>query len=141
MLSEDPLDAEILSPTVKRMLSTDQSLRFLGIRVLSASSDRAIAQMEITADMANGHRIAHGGLIFTLADTAFICACAAEGQTPVTSSGSIVYLSPGRVGDVLTATAEVRHRVGKVAHCDVRVTSQRGVVAEFRGSAISVATK
>lgn len=130
-----------VSHAVQGMLATDRSLNLLGIRVVSAGGDQAVAQMEVTADMGNGHLIAHGGLIFTLADTAFICACAVVGQMPVTSSASIVYLSPGHVGDVLTATAEVRHRVGRVAHCDVTVTSDRGVVAEFRGSAISVSAR
>ncbi|HWI32504.1 MAG TPA: hotdog fold thioesterase [Microbacterium sp.] len=139
-----PVDASAgatISATVQALLTTDRSLAPLGIQVLSAGEDQAVARMEIQTDMAKGQLIAHGGLIFTLADTAFICACAKDGQPAVTTSASIVHLAPAHVGDVLTARAEVRHRIGRLAHCDVTVFSHREVVAEFRGSAIQVAAK
>ncbi|HWI31809.1 MAG TPA: hotdog fold thioesterase [Microbacterium sp.] len=136
-MTEPEADGAIIAG-VQRMLATDHASQQLGIRVLSAGGDQAVAQMEVRADMANGHSIAHGGLIFALADTAFICACATNSRVAVTSSASIIYISPARVGDVLTATATVRNRFGRAVHCDVTVTSGSGVVAEFRGSAIQV---
>lgn len=138
---EDDTGGDAITARVQSMLATDRASSHMGIRVLSAGGDRAVAQMVVTADMANGHSIAHGGMIFALADTAFICACATEESVAVTSSASILYIGPARVGDVLTATATVLNRFGKAAHCDVTVTSGTKVVAEFRGSAIQVSPR
>ena len=69
--------------------------------------------MTIRADMVNGHAMAHGGLIFTLADTAFACACNSHGPVTDASSAEIVYIAPARAGDVLVAEAVMRARFGR----------------------------
>jgi uncharacterized protein (TIGR00369 family) len=55
--------------------------------------------------MVNGHAMAHGGLIFALADTAFACACNSFGPVTVAASAEIVFVAPARAGDVLVAEA------------------------------------
>ena len=69
--------------------------------------------MTMRDDMVNGHAIAHGGLIFTLADTAFACACNSFGPVKVAASAEIVYRRPARAEDVLVAEAVMRTRFGR----------------------------
>ena len=79
------------------------------------------------------HAIAHGGLIFTLADTAFACACNSYGPVTVAASADIVFVAPARLGDVLVAEAVVRTRFGRSGLYDVTVRRDSDVIAEFRG--------
>jgi acyl-CoA thioesterase len=84
--------------------------------------------------MVNGHQICHGGLIFTLADSAFAFACNTYDLVTVASSGSIEFLLPARLGDELTAIAEERSRSKRTGVYDVAVRNQRAeCVAMFRG--------
>jgi acyl-CoA thioesterase len=105
----------------------------LGMRVVEMSEGHAVVTMVVRDDMANGHGIAHGGLVFTLADTAFAMACNAEGSVTVSSGAEITYYSPTRVGQELTATARLRSMRGRSGIYDVQVCVEDRVVAEFRG--------
>ena len=89
--------------------------------------------MTIRTDMVNGHAMAHGGLIFALADTAFACACNSYGPVTVASSAEIVYVAPAHAGDVLVAEAVMRTRFGRSGLYDVTVRRDDEVIAEFRG--------
>jgi len=84
-------------------------------------------------NMVNGHAIAHGGLIFALADTAFACACNSFGPVTVAASADIVFVAPARAGDVLVAEAVLRTRFGRSGLYDVTVRRGGEVIAEFRG--------
>src|SRR6476646_2120957 len=84
-------------------------------------------------DMVNGHDMAHGGLIFTLADTAFACACNSFGPVTVAASAEIVFVAPARAGDVLVAEAARRTRFGRSGLYDVTVRRGGEVIAEVRG--------
>ena len=64
----------LIADPARSMLAADKSLEGLGIQVLSASEGRATAILKVAPEMANGHGIAHGGLVFALADTAFAMA-------------------------------------------------------------------
>jgi acyl-CoA thioesterase len=123
----------MIAEPVRQMLAADSSSEGLGITVLSAADGTAVAGMTVSPDGANGHGIAHGGLVFTLADTAF--ACAVNSQTPgsVTAAASIVYLSAAHVGEELIAEAEVRHAGERQSLVDVTVRCGNRVVAEYRG--------
>ena len=103
------------------------------MRVVEMREGYAVVTMVVRDDMTNGHRITHGGLIFTLADTAFAMACNAEGSVTVSSGAEITYFAPTRAGDELTATAKLRSMRGRSGIYDVEVRSGSGVVAEFRG--------
>ena len=120
---------------VARMMAADAASAMLGIELVEHGPGRAHVRMTVRADMVNGHRIAHGGLVFTLADTAFACACNSDGPVTVASGGEVTFVAPAREGDVLDARAVVRTRYGRRGICDVTVT--RGgtdeVVAELRG--------
>jgi acyl-CoA thioesterase len=83
--------------------------------------------------MVNGHQIAHGGFIFTLADSAFAFACNSHNQKAVAAKGDITFIKPGKLGDVLVATAREISRSGRSGIYDVRVTVDDEVIAEFRG--------
>jgi acyl-CoA thioesterase len=121
------------TPSVEAMMAKDEASRGLGIEVIDQGKGRAVTRMTIRADMVNGHAIAHGGLIFTLADTAFACACNSYGPVTVASSAEIVFVAPAREGDVLVAEAVVRTRFGRSGLYDVTVRRGGDVIAEFRG--------
>jgi acyl-CoA thioesterase len=72
-------------------------------------------------------------VIFSLADTAFACACNSWGPVTVAAGCDIVFVAPARAGDVLTAEARVRSRYGRHGIYDVTVSSGDRLVAEFRG--------
>jgi acyl-CoA thioesterase len=83
--------------------------------------------------MVNGQRIAHGGFIFTLADSAFAFACNSHNEKSVAAQGNITFIKPGKLGDTLVATAREISRGGRSGIYDVRVTVGDDVIAEFRG--------
>ncbi|MFK4799919.1 hotdog fold thioesterase [Streptomyces sp. MPA0124] len=88
------------------MFSADEASRGLGIELVEHGEGTAVARMTVTPAMVNGHRIAHGGFVFLLADTAFACACNAYGPVTVAAGADIVFVAPAREGDVLVARAE-----------------------------------
>lgn len=115
------------------MFDADRASRGLGMELLEAASGRAVVTMRIAPAMINGHGIAHGGFVFTLADTAFACACNTYGPVTVAAGADISFLRPVREGDVLVATATERSLAGRSGVYDVTVSRGEEVVAEFRG--------
>jgi len=89
--------------------------------------------MTIQPHMVNGHGIAHGGFIFTLADSAFAFACNSHNQRTVAAQCNISFIRPGKLGDTLVAAAREISRTGRSGIYDVRVTVNDTVVAELRG--------
>ena len=83
--------------------------------------------------MTNGHGTAHGGFIFTLADSAFAFACNSYNERTVAQACDIVFAAPARAGDILVAEAAERHRFGRNGLYDIRVRCGDRVGAEFRG--------
>jgi acyl-CoA thioesterase len=118
---------------VETMLASDAATRMFGIEVLDYGEGWARAQMTVRDDMVNGHGICHGGLIFSLADTAFACACNSWGPVTVAAGCDITFVAPARSGDVLVAEARARARYGRNGIYDVTVTRSGQLVAEFRG--------
>ena len=118
----------------RAMQQGDAVLGLLGLRVESVGLGRAVVSMPVRADMLNGFRICHGGLVATLADTAFAYACNAQGELTVASGFSIDLLAPAHEGDVLSAEAHEVSRSGRTGLYDIAVRNQRGeAVAAFRG--------
>jgi acyl-CoA thioesterase len=117
------------------MMAADTASRALGIELAEFGPGRAVTRMTVRDDMVNGHAIAHGGLIFALADTAFACACNSYGPVTVAAAAEIVFVAPARLGDELVAEAVVRTRFGRSGVYDVTVrrVSDDQVIAEFRG--------
>ncbi|GIF52363.1 acyl-CoA thioesterase [Asanoa ferruginea] len=115
------------------MFARDRASESLGMSVVKLEPGRAVLEMTVTDLMVNGHGIAHGGFIFLLADSAFAGACNYPGAVTVAASAEIVFVSPAREGERLTATAVERHRAGRSGIYDVTVRCGERLVAEFRG--------
>ena len=116
------------------MYALDTASQGLGIRITEVSHGRATARMTVTAAMVNGHRIAHGGYVFLLADTAFAFACNTYGPATVAAAAEVAFIRPAREGDELVAVASERLLHGRSGIYDVTVHRAGGeVVAEFRG--------
>jgi len=116
------------------MLSKEGTGPAWGLVIEEAREGYARVRMQLRPDMANGHGIAHGGMIFALADTAFAYACNSRNSVAVAANASISFLSPARVGETLTAEAEERARNGRSGVYAVGVTANDGrLVAEFQG--------
>ena len=119
---------------VRDMWAADQASRALGMELLEAVEGRAVVRMTVRDDMVNGHGTAHGGLVASLADSAFAVACNSHGVVTVASGFDVTFLRPAYAGDELVATAEERAVNGRSGVCDVTVRGADGeVVAEFRG--------
>src|SRR4051812_47303210 len=122
------------------MLAADRASAGLGIEVIQHAPGRARARMVVRPDMVNGHQLAHGGLVFALADTAFACACNSHGPVTVAAGAEIVFVAPARLGDVLEAEAVERTMFGRTGIYDVTVRRGADVIAEFRGRSHRLAT-
>ncbi|HRN29883.1 MAG TPA: hydroxyphenylacetyl-CoA thioesterase PaaI [Terrimesophilobacter sp.] len=121
------------------MLRDDRaSTELLGMEVVEMGEGHAVVTMPVRGDMLNGHAIVHGGLVFTLADTAFAMACNTEGTVTVSSGAEIVFFAPAHEGDLLTATATLRAVRGRNGIYDVAVRNESGLIAEFRGHSRTV---
>ncbi|MEU6806517.1 hydroxyphenylacetyl-CoA thioesterase PaaI [Streptomyces neyagawaensis] len=120
------------------MFSADEASRGLGIELLEHGAGTAVLRMTVTPAMVNGHKIAHGGYLFLLADTAFACACNSHGPVTVAAGADITFVAPAYDGDVLVATAEERTRFGRSGIYDVSVRRGEEVIAEFRGRSRSI---
>jgi phenylacetic acid degradation protein PaaD len=120
------------------MWKEDDASQGLGMEIVEIGPGRATLAMTIRPDMVNGQRIAHGGFIFTLADSAFAFACNSHNERVVAAQGNITFLRPGKLGDRLVATAREISRSGRSGITDVRVTAGDTVLAEFRGHSRSV---
>ena len=116
------------------MWAGDHAVRMLGMQVVDIGPGRAVLQMPVRSDMLNGHAICHGGLITTLADSAFAYACNSYNELTVASGFAVDLLAPGRPGDVLTATCTELSKGGRTGLYDTDVHNQRGErIAVFRG--------
>lgn len=115
------------------MWATDTASQHLGITVEEVRRGYARLSMQLRDTMANGHGLAHGGYIFTLADSAFAFACNTYDERTVAQQCSITFLRPGKVGHRLTAEAREISRAGRSGIYDVTVRDGGEVIAEFRG--------
>ena len=115
------------------MAAGDRTAQSLGIAVDEVGPGRATVRMTLREDMVNGHDIGHGGLTFTVADSAFSFACNSYNRRTVAAGAEIRFLAPTRRGDVLVATATERERSGRDGVYDVTVTVGETVVATFVG--------
>ena len=121
------------------MWKEDDASSGLGMTIVEIGAGRAILTMPVRQHMVNGQRIVHGGFIFTLADSAFAFACNSHNHRAVAAQGSITFIKPGKLGDVLVATAREVSRSGRSGIYDVRVTVGDEVIAEFRGHSRTIA--
>ena len=124
------------------MFRNDRASKMLGMQIVEVRPGSATLTMTIRDDMLNGHDICHGGLITTLADSAFAFACNSYNELTVASGFSIDLLAPGRRGDVLTARCTEVSKAGRTGVYDTEITNQRGErIAVFRGRSYTIKGK
>jgi len=125
---------DIARACAEAMWKQDDASKGLGMEIVDVRPGQATLAMTVAPHMVNGQRIAHGGFIFTLADSAFAFACNSHNERVVAAQGNITFIRPGKLGDRLIATACEVSRNGRSGIYDVRVATEDGtVIAEFRG--------
>ena len=116
------------------MWGEDNASPWFGMQLVEVDEGRAITEMTIQKHHVNGHDICHGGVIFSLADSAFAFACNSRNQNTVAQYNVISYIFPGKLGDTLRASAHEVSLTGRHGIYDVTISNQDEVViAEFRG--------
>ena len=130
---------EVARRSADAMWSSDSASKALGMVLEYVSPGEARLSMQVRPDMVNGHDLCHGGLIASLADSAFAVACNSRGVKTVATGFEIDVLEPGRLGDLLVATAEERALRGRSGIYDVTVRVGDMVIAEFRGRSRAIA--
>ena len=134
-----PTDQSIAEACSAAMHERDYAAQALGIQLTAIRPGHARMTMTVRKDMVNGHDICHGGMIFTLADTAFAYACNSRNHVTVASGCMIDFVAPARLDDVLTAEAEERSLSGRTGVYDITVTNQRReLIALFRGNSYRI---
>ena len=123
--------------SAREMWATDAASAMLGMEVDHLAPGAARVSMVVRPDMVNGHDLCHGGLIASLADSAFALACNSHGPVTVAAGFSVEFLAPGRLGQTLYAGAREVSRRSRSGVYDVTVRADDPevgeVIAEFRG--------
>lgn len=123
---------------IDKMLERDSFSNGLGIVLQEVGAGQASMSLQIAENMVNGHKTCHGGVIFSLADTTFACACNGSNEVTLAQGGSIEFLAPVLLHDTLTAHGVERKRGRQTGVCDVEVRNQAGkLVALFRGKSFN----
>ncbi|HYJ52143.1 MAG TPA: hydroxyphenylacetyl-CoA thioesterase PaaI [Allosphingosinicella sp.] len=125
---------EIADKVAHSMLAAEGTGPAWGIEIEGVREGYARIRMALRADMLNGHGIAHGGMVFSLADTAFAYACNSRNVRTVAANASITFLDQAREGEVLIAEAREAALVGRSGVTNVSVRTEDGrSIAEFQG--------
>jgi len=138
MTKEDVRALEVAKAVGAGMYARDRAARMLGIELLDIGPGFARMSMTVRQDMVNGHDICHGGIIFTLADTAFAYACNSHNRATVAQHCTITFLAPAKTGDALIAEAHEHTKQGRNGVTDIFVSRTDGTrVATFRGNSFT----
>ncbi|MEO8589787.1 MAG: hydroxyphenylacetyl-CoA thioesterase PaaI [Flavobacteriales bacterium] len=126
---------ELAERVVARMYDNDPFSIWLGIERLRVEPGTCALRMTLRREMLNGFGIAHGGLTYSLADSALAFASNSHGIQAVSVETSISHTKPVKEGDVLTATAEEKSLSRSIGIYHIVVTNQREeTVALFKGT-------
>ncbi len=130
----DPSKDALALAVAKTLRARESASDLFGVALEDAGEGWARASMIVRAGMLNGLGTAHGGVIFSLADTAFAWACNSRNVKTFAHHAAISFLSPGRAGEKLTAEAREAAAEGRTGVYSVAVTGEDGrVVAVFQG--------
>lgn len=133
---------QVAEATRDAMWKDDRASKMLGLNVVAIGPGTSTVTMTVREDMLNGHDICHGGLITTLADSAFAFACNAYNELTVASGFDVNIVAAGKRGDVMTATAREVSKAGRTGVYDIHVRNQRGeLIAAFRGRSYTMKGK
>ena len=135
-----PAEAQALADaTAEAMYSRDRAAQALGIKIVRVQPGASLLTMLVRSDMVNGHHICHGGMIFSLADTAFAYACNSYNKNTVASACHIDFLAPAKEGDTLEAEAVEQSAAGRTGVYDITVRNNHGkTIALFRGKSYRI---
>ena len=140
--AEAPTPQQVADRVREGMFRNDRASKWLGVQILQVSPGQAVLQMTVRDEMLNSHDICHGGLITTLADSAFAFACNSYDEFTVASGFGVDLLAPGRLGDVLTATCREVSKAGRTGVYDCEVVNQHAQrIAVFRGRSYTIKGK
>lgn len=125
---------ELASRVAHGMLAAEGTGPTWGITIEETRAGYARLTMTVRADMLNGHRIVHGGMVFALADTAFAYVCNGRNEKTVAAQASIVFLGSAQAGEKLIAEGEETATAGRAGVTRVSVRTADGrAIAEFTG--------
>src|SRR5690348_12300066 len=126
---------ELATKVVNHLMENDLFSQWLGIEVLEVSEGYSKIKMTVRKEMINGFGIVHGGIAFSLSDSAFAFACNNRNNLSVALDTSINFIKPVHVGDELTAEAVEQHNGRSTGLYYISITNQKGhVVALFKGT-------
>jgi len=136
-------DAQHIAELVRdHMWASDRASQGMGMRVAAIGPGACTMTMTVREDMLNGYGTCQGGLLTALADSCFAFACNAYNEITVASGFNVEIVAPGRLGDVLTATAVEVSKSGRMGVYDVDVRTQRDErVVAFRGRSYTMKGK
>ena len=120
---------------VEKMMTEDKFSQWLGIELKEIKEGFSKIEMNVRPEMINGHGVMHGGISFSLADSAFAFACNTHGQKAVSIETSINHVKPVFAGDQLIATCEMESISKSVGYYLTRVTRGNELVGLFKGVA------
>ncbi len=126
---------ELAQAVVDKMMANDQFSQWLGIEVVEIKPGYCVLKMDVRDEMLNGFNILHGGVTFSLADSALAFASNSYGKKSVSIEVSMSYTGQVEEGDILIATAEVASLNNKIAVFNVTVkTIEDTTIALFKGT-------
>lgn len=131
MIEKDVLAKHV----VDKMLETDYFSQWMGVKIVDVKEGYSKIQMTLRKEMLNGFGVAHGGITFSLADSAFAFACNSDGKITLALDVSISFPKPGKEGDILTAEAKLVNKTNRTGLYMVEVRNQNNdLVALFKGT-------
>jgi acyl-CoA thioesterase len=129
------IDQNLPQKVVSKMYDSDWFSQWLGIERVKIESGSCVLRMTIRKEMLNGFGIAHGGITYSLADSALAFASNSHGRMAVSVETSISHTAQLFEGDVITATAEEMSLSNKIAVYQITVKNQKNeTVALFKGT-------
>jgi acyl-CoA thioesterase len=125
---------KLANEVVSHMMDNDLFSQWLGIEILEIREGYSRVKMTIRKEMINGFAVVHGGIAFSLADSAFAFACNNRNVLSVALDTSINFIKPVHVGDVLTAEAKELHNGKSTGLYHIEIKNQHDhLVAQFKG--------
>lgn len=131
----NPEKDKIANEVVAHMMKNDLFSQWLGVEVLEIREGYSKIKMTLRSEMINGFNIVHGGIAFSLADSAFAFACNNRNVLSVALDTAIHFLKPVHAGDVLTAEAMELHNGRSTGLYHISISNQNNhIVALFKGT-------
>jgi acyl-CoA thioesterase len=126
---------ELAKKVFHKMYNNDFFSQWLGIECIEIDKGKCILRMTVKKEMLNGFAIAHGGISYSIADSALAFASNSHGKKSVSVETSISHIESLKEGDVITASAEEMNVSNKIGVYQITITNQHNrKVALFKGT-------